>query len=173
MLLIRPNVFRCTVPLATYGLIVIDRKEMNQRLVQLAAGPAIRFWRVDYNLLSTPERVFGVVWELESEVNNGGFYKYFWNGSGALARHSVEALKAIGARNAAGIAQEALTAVGDGIGWSDARSRRMTIGRLPPETKSRLNELDQAYYACPDDLTTLLYRYVSGHKREISAPADF
>ena len=152
---------------------MIDRNEMSRRLFKLAEGPAIRFWRVNYALLSAPERVFGVIWELKSEVNNGGFYQYFWNGSGALASHSVAALRAIGAQNAAGIAYEALTALGDGIEWSDGRSRRATITQLPSEAKIRLGALDQAYHACPDDLTTLLYQYVADHRREIGAPADF
>src|SRR5689334_24380735 len=45
---------------------------MNRRLIRLAESPDIRFWRVDYDQLSAPERVFGAIWELESEVNNGG-----------------------------------------------------------------------------------------------------
>ena len=55
----------------------IDRNEMNRRLIRLAESPNIRFWRVDYDQLSFPERVFVLIWELESEVNNGGFHQYF------------------------------------------------------------------------------------------------
>jgi hypothetical protein len=50
----------------------IDTREMNRRLIQLCANPTSRFWRLDYKDLSIPERVFLVIWELESEVNNGG-----------------------------------------------------------------------------------------------------
>jgi hypothetical protein len=146
---------------------------MNRRLIRLAESPDIRFWRVDYGQLSAPERVFGVIWELESEVNNGGFYQYFWNSSGALAPHSIEALKEIGADATAALAREALTLAGDGIEWSDDAARQARIDRLPRETKNKLDELDQAFYASPDDLTSLLYKYVSGHKREIGTPADF
>src|ERR1041385_8223768 len=55
---------------------MIDRSEINRRLVRLAESPNIRFWRVAYDQLSLPERVFGLIWEFESEVNNGGFLQY-------------------------------------------------------------------------------------------------
>jgi hypothetical protein len=60
----------------------IDRNEMNHRLVKFSESPNIRFWRVDYDQLSFEERAFGLIWELESEVNNGGFHQYFWNSTG-------------------------------------------------------------------------------------------
>src|SRR5215472_12379335 len=75
----------------------IDHREMNRRLIKLSESPTSRFWRLDYKDLSAPERVFLVIWELESEVNNGGFQQYFHNSSGALAPHAVDALKTLGA----------------------------------------------------------------------------
>ncbi len=152
---------------------MIDPKEMNRRLIRLAESPNIRFWRVDYDQLSFPERVFGLIWELESEVNNGGFYQYFWNSSEALAPDSVEALEAIGADATAALARRALSLAGQAILWRDDTVRRAGMDRLSVEAKDKLSELDQAYYACPDDLTLLLYRYVSIHKGEIGAPPDF
>jgi hypothetical protein len=50
----------------------IDGREMNRRLIKLSESSTSRFWRLDYGDLSPPERVFLLVWELESEVNNGG-----------------------------------------------------------------------------------------------------
>ena len=51
----------------------IDNREMNRRLIKLSESPTARFWRIDYDKLSTPEQIFLLIWELESEVNNGGF----------------------------------------------------------------------------------------------------
>jgi len=152
---------------------VPDRKEMNRRLIELAENTTIRFWRVDYGQLSSAERVFGVIWELESEVNNGGFYQYFWNSSGALAPDSVGALQVIGADATARLARAALALAGNDVPWSDDAARQASIGRLPIATKDKLNELDQAYYASSNDLTSLLYKYVSAHKREIGVPPEF
>jgi hypothetical protein len=151
----------------------IDRNEMNQRLIKFAEGPDIRFWRADYDQLSFAERVFGLIWELESEVNNGGFHQYFLNSSGTLAPDVVDALKAIGATATAGIAQQALSVVGTDISWTDDATRQAHIRQLSSQAMEKLNDLDRAFYAYPDDLTALLYRYVIEHRSELCAPADF
>jgi hypothetical protein len=137
----------------------IDRKEMNQRLIRLAEDPNTRFWRVEYNQLSFPERVFGLIWELESEVNNGGFRQYFLNSTGTLAPHVIDALNAVGAARTAALVQEALAQVGDNIPWSDDIARRAMINSLSLQIEEKLNELDQVFYVSPpDDLTTLIRR---------------
>ena len=56
-----------------------DERELERRLIKLAESREVRFWRVPYDQLTYPERVFGLIWELESEVNNGGFEQYFSN----------------------------------------------------------------------------------------------
>src|SRR5215471_4588234 len=35
-----------------------DKNEMNKRLIKLAESPMSRFWHLEYDVLSTPERVF-------------------------------------------------------------------------------------------------------------------
>jgi hypothetical protein len=46
---------------------------------------------------SLPQKVFSAIWEVESEVNNGGFAQYFSNDSAESASFVVEALEKIGA----------------------------------------------------------------------------
>ena len=152
----------------------IDNREMNRRLIKLSESPTAPFWRVDYDTLSTPERVFLLIWELESEVNNGGFHQYFYNSSGALAPHVVSALKAIGAEPTAEIAQRALNAVVNAItSWSNDADRQASVNRLSSGARQILESLDQEYYKCPEDLTPLLYKYVAEHRTEVRAPLDF
>ena len=152
----------------------IDGREMNRRLIKLSESPTSQFWRLDYRNLSPPERVFLLVWELESEVNNGGFHQYFHNRSGALALDVVDALKAIGAEATADIVQRALNAVGDTITiWSDDAARRGSVKSLSPQARQILEELDREYYKCPEDLTPLLYHYVAKHRTQVGAPPDF
>ena len=152
----------------------IDNREMNSRLIRLSESPTSRFWRLDYKDLSTPERVFLVIWELESEVNNGGFYQYFCNSSGVLAPHVVGALKTIGAKATADVVQRALNAVVNTIAsWSDDAQRQEQANQLSSGTRQILEELDQEYYASPEDLTPLLYKYVADHRIEVHAPVDF
>ena len=152
---------------------MIDRSEINRRLVRLAESPNIRFWRVAYDQLSLPERVFGLIWEFESEVNNGGFLQYFRNSSGAHAPEIADALEAIGASATAIIVERALELAGQDIVWSNEDARQAAINRLPSTIREKLNELDQAFYKCQDDLTRLLYDYVKEHGREIDTPPDF
>jgi hypothetical protein len=103
---------------------------MNWRLIKLAESPSIRFWRVNYDRLCFPERVFGLIWEFESEVNNGGFYQYFLNSTGALAPQVVDALNAVGAVETAALTEKALTQVGSNVRWSDDTARKAKINQL-------------------------------------------
>jgi hypothetical protein len=148
----------------------MDANEMNRRLTQLAERPDARFWRVSYEALSAPERVFRSVWELEAEVNNGGFHQYFWNSSGSLAPHAPAALRAIGASTTAGIVESAIAAVGRDIPWSDERARQTRLDAIEPQ---RLERFDDAFYAYPDNLTMLLYRYASEHRGDLGLSPDF
>jgi hypothetical protein len=151
----------------------IDMEEMNRRLIELAESPNVRFWRIDYGALSPPERVFRAVWELEAEVNNGGFHQYFWNSSGTLVPDAAGALRAIGASKMSKIVEQAIEAVGHDIDWSDDSVRRATLDALAPAAVATLDEFDEAFFAYPDDLTTLLCKYVSEHRKEINVPPEF
>jgi hypothetical protein len=115
-----------------------------------------------------------LIWELESEVNNGGFHQYFYNSSGALAPNVVSALKTLGAEDTVDIVQRALNAVGNAItSWSDDAARQASINRLSSAARQTLENLDQEYYQCPEDLTPLLYKYVAEHRIKVHAPSDF
>lgn len=151
----------------------IDTNEMNRRLIALAESPAGRFWRVDYAALSVPERTFRSVWELEAEVNNGGFEQYFSNSSGRLAPQAPAALRAIGAVQMATIVDEAIAALGADFPWLDDEERQERATDLPPETVEQIEALEQRFFSYPDDLTALLYAYVGSHRDDIGAPPGF
>jgi hypothetical protein len=44
--------------------------------VQLTESSAARFWRVEFDELTPAEQVLLAVWELETEVNSGGFVRW-------------------------------------------------------------------------------------------------
>lgn len=149
----------------------LDTSEMNQRLVEFAENQNSRLWHVDYTALSPPERVFRAIWELEAEVNNGGFHQYFLNSSGSLAPDAVDALRTIGADAMAGIVEHAIKIAGyEALAFDDTRKAKLDVG---PEVLEKLDELDQAFYANPDNLTVLLYKYVSDHAGEMMVPEEF
>jgi len=49
-----------------------------------------------FSELSPSERVFILIWDLEAEVNNGGFNQFFFNSAGDRASATPAALRAIG-----------------------------------------------------------------------------
>jgi hypothetical protein len=146
---------------------------MNRRLIALAKSPDARFWRVDYHELSTPERVFRSIWELEGEVNNGGLDQYFFNSSGSLVPHVVGALEAIGAFRIAGILENAIGLMPTKVSWRDSDMRREMLIALPEMSQDALATLTEEFYRYPDNLTALLYAYVCDHRGEVGAAADF
>ena len=79
--------------------------DKNSTLCALYASKDSAFGKLPYPELSPEEKVFLHVWELEAEVNNGGFEQYFINSSGGHAAKIAESLEAIGAVQAAAIAK--------------------------------------------------------------------
>ncbi len=116
--------------------------------------------------LSVPQRVFRRVWELESEVNNGGFEQYILNGSGQYATQAVEALAAIGALNCAAIVREALAMLGPQFPWNDEAARHSALEAMGDAASDALEPFDTSFLAYPDDLTALLYAFVDQHADE-------
>jgi hypothetical protein len=140
---------------------------MNQRLIQLAERADAPFWRLEFDALSEPQKVFRAVWELEAEVNNGGFLQYLENSSGQLAAHAANALRAIGANVMADVVAGALHVAGAGASSPDEGVRAAAVAALPPDRRETLDELDRAFLGYPENLTVLLYAYVALH------PGDF
>ena len=134
---------------------------MNHRLLQIAERPDAPFWRLEYDALSEPQKVFRVIWELEAEVNNGGFLQYLENSSGQLAAHAAEALRAIGANVMADVVAGAdACSPDDGV-------RAAAVAALPPDRRESLDALDRAFLGYPENLTVLLHAHVALH------PGDF
>lgn len=71
-------------------------------------------------------------------------------------------MREIGATATAPLIESAIKALGKDFPWHDDEARQ-----------ARLGALDQKFYAYPDDLMTLLYRYVAAHREEIGAPSGF
>jgi len=151
----------------------IDVAEMNRRLLTLAESPRARFWRVEFDALSVPESVFRAVWELEAEVNNGGFHQYLFNSSGKLARFALSALRAVGAAQTASILELAISVIGADVQWSDDAARQERLVALPDEAVEELKDLDHAFFGYPDNLTALLYNYVCAHRAQFRVSREF
>ena len=151
----------------------IDSREMNRRLIRLSEDRDVGFWAVDHEALPEPKRVFRAIWELEAQVNNGGFDQYFFNSSASTVPYVVAALHSVGAPATAAIVDDAIAAVGRDLPWVDDWTRRRDLAALPAVVSQQLEALTERFLRYQEDLTALLYLYVTQHRGEIGAPADF
>ncbi len=140
----------------------------NLWLIELSEKNRSRLLRAPFEVLAPPERVYRCVWELEAEVNNGGLHQYFFNSSGDHADFVLEALTLIGATQMREIVRQAIERVGSVALERDMITRRGLLLELPEEQQASLEELDQAFLAYPENLTSLLYRYVQVHRASIA-----
>lgn len=136
----------------------------NSYLIALSESERSDFGRIDFLDQSPEQRVFSAVWALESEVNNGGFSQYFGSANGETANFAPAALKTIGADACAEIVSRAVRIVApSGMLPFEQVMRAELVESLSDELASQLDLLDAEFYAYPDNLTELLYAYVSAH----------
>jgi hypothetical protein len=137
----------------------------NEILIALSASDRTKFGKEEFALQSFPQKVFSSIWEVESELNNGGFSQYFYNNIGDAA-FVAEALDAIGAPKTAEICRRAIeTAFPHGLPSTPEGISSIAAG-FSDETLARMDRLDTEFFAYPHDLTSLLYAYVSRHPEE-------
>lgn len=141
--------------------------DKNKELIALSENPAARFWIVDFSKLTSAEQVFVCVWELEAEVNNGGFEQYFHNSSGDNAQKVVGALQSIGANLTAKIVKQAIDMFGPSGPSAVQAERQAKIEKLSEEQKEVWNKLDKEFFAYPNNLTNLLHDFVMKNRNQI------
>ncbi len=134
----------------------VDLTEVTERIFARAS-------KLGFEKLSRQEQNVAAVWGLEADVNNGGFDQYFFNASSDLAATAPDALREIGAPDAAAIVDEAVDAFGSDGPASEQTERQQQLERLEPLAKRRWAELDQRFRLCGDDITALLKVYVNAN----------
>lgn len=124
----------------------------------LAEGEAIDLFKVSeavwareakhgYAGLSEPERTFLCVWNLEAEVNNGGFSQFFLNSSGDHSMATPAALRQVGAPEMAALLEQAMKPFGPSGPASNRGQRSKAIEALPSSVREEWGRLDSAFYA--------------------------
>jgi hypothetical protein len=138
----------------------VDR---NSYLTDLAESESTDFGRVDFSAQSELQKVFSAVYGLEGQVANGGFAGYFASSDGDAASHAPLALRRIGAKAAASLAERALRVVSSDSLPHEQDAREQIIEGLAEDAHAELAELDEEFFAYPDDLTELLFAFVEAH----------
>ena len=132
-------------------------------LIDLSESDRTDCGRRDFAEQSLPQRVFSSIWALEAEVNNGGFSQYFFNSSSDSVAFVVEALTSIGAPLTAELCKRAIES-GFPTGLPPTPEEiSLAAADFDDDIHSKLKCLDSNFFAYPNDLTTLLFDYVSSH----------
>lgn len=134
--------------------------DKNAILIDLSESDRTMFGRVDFDQQPPEQQVFSAIWELESQVNNGGFEQFFSAVDGDSANSAPQALRAIGAHACAGIVERALRVVSPHALPREQSLREDLIDQLDQDAQDALEMLDQEFFAYPDNLTDLLFDYV-------------
>jgi hypothetical protein len=132
----------------------------NSYLVKLSESDRTSFGRIDFHEQSQEQQVFSAIWELEGQVNNGGFAQYFTSADGYTANFAAVALQRIGANKCANIVARALRTVTSGPLPDGQTTREQIIDNLNQHAHQNLESLDQEFFTYPDNLTELLFEYV-------------
>ena len=141
----------------------------NQILIRLSESENAKFGKEDFIRQSLPQMVFSAIWDVEGEVNNGGFSQYFGNNSAETSQFVVEALRTIAAPDTAAICERAISAAFPGGLPKTTNGIRQLAAEFSDETLEQLDELDQEFFSYPHNLTDLLFNYVSMHPEEFGA----
>jgi hypothetical protein len=95
--------------------------DTNRFLIDLSESERTDFGRVDFGEQSEVQKVFSAVWEIESQVNNGGFDQYFRNSDSDIIAFAPTALKSIEATACAKIAEAAIELISPLPGTKEGR----------------------------------------------------
>lgn len=146
--------------------------DKNGILVALSQSDKTEFGKDNFTEQSFPQKVFSSIWALEAEVNNGGFSQYFFNNSHETAAFVVKALKTINALEMAELCKQAIEVAFPGGLPADLELIRSAAADFSDKTEARLRALDEKFFEYPNDLTELLYRYVSHYPEEFGELPD-
>lgn len=136
-------------------------------LIALSDKVCPRLWNEGWTSLTHAERVFASVWQLEAEVNNGGFDQFYYNSAGDQALKTVSALEVIGAAHTAELVRRANALFGTGGPPKDRAARQDALDSISQDREGDLEELDAAFYEYKDNLSDLLYEFVTNNRMEI------
>ena len=122
-----------------------------------------RLGKVGYDSLNRPEQVFVCIWELEADVNNGGFDQYYFNDAGDRALNAVESLEAIGASRTATLVNQANRVFGASGPSRQSREAQEQLDSLTEAHRAELAKLDVRYLTYEENLESLLRAFVVEH----------
>lgn len=144
-------------------------RDKNAFLIKLSQSERVQLGRQPFVEQRGPQKVFTSIWQVEAEVNNGGFSQYFFNSSAESAHFLTGALEMIGAPKTADICRRAITAAFPAGLPANPADISKAAANFPDTVRDALFELDGEFYKYPHNLTDLLYAYVAAHPKEFGS----
>jgi hypothetical protein len=129
-------------------------------------------WYDHINHLPLPERLTYCVLLFDAQVGNGGLHQYFWNGYGQFGYETVAYLGVLGATTQAGILRQALTVLAEeesepAMLREKVHTRSMeSLNTFAEPLTSALDNLDDAYYACTEDIEERIRTFLTTYGQE-------
>jgi hypothetical protein len=97
--------------------------------------------------LSKPQQAIYLIWQLEAEVNNGGFNQYYFNSSGQFAEVTPDALRLVGATRYANLVERANLIFGRDFREITEHQDGTMDGFMRSYQDNPLNNLDDEFYS--------------------------
>ena len=141
----------------------------NEILINLSESAATKIGKEEFEQQSLPQKVFTAIWEVESEVNNGGFSQYFLNDSAESASFVANALTTIGAPETADICRRAILTAFPGGLPKTVEDIRSIAADFSEDILEQLEPIDQEFFSYPHNLTDLLFAYIAAHPEEFGS----
>ena len=143
--------------------------DKNCFLIKLSESERTDFGRIDFADHSETQKVFSAIWDLESEVNNGGFEQYFASTESESIAFTPTALRTVGAARCAAIVERAISLVFTTFDSATQEARIDYLEAITDDVREQLDILDSAFFEYPDNLTDLLFEFVASNQ-EIFGP---
>jgi len=143
--------------------------DKNHFLIQLSESERTDVGRIDFAYQTETQKVFSAIWDLESEVNNGGFEQYFASTESESIAFTPTALRTVGAARCATIVERAISLVFTTFDSAAQEARIVYLEAITDNEREQLDVLDSAFFEYPDDLTDLLFGFVASNQ-EIFGP---
>lgn len=128
--------------------------------------------RTEFNALAEPLQFYLAVCIYDAEVNNGGHSQYFVNSSGDHWRAALRGLAAVGAAERAAILREAVALFSPAGPSENNEARHQQVATFSKAKDAALDALDDRYYACRENVETLLSLYAIENKAHFRSPPE-
>jgi hypothetical protein len=135
-------------------------EDVHERYLEMGSYLTDKAIELGEDSYTEQERVIRLVWNLESEVNNGGFDQYFFNSTGDFAAETLVHLKAMGAMEYHNSLKSAVDLVFDGGVPEEREKRWEVLGKLTDEQREKLDAIDSDFCKILDPIEQCVIDYL-------------